>query len=103
MADGVDFSHANMVRVDAHDAKLNRARLIGANLRGANLTGAELVGADFTGSNLENAILHGADISGANFTKTTGLTHEMLGAAIGSQDTILPEGFVFPQDWMLTT
>jgi uncharacterized protein YjbI with pentapeptide repeats len=59
--------------------------LRGANLSYTNLEGALLAGADLTDADLTGANLCRADVSRVNFTRTKGLTAEMLSDACASK------------------
>ncbi len=91
----VDLSGANLTgaifdRSDLMQAKLNNARLERTRFIRANLAKASLEGADITG----------ADLRGANLSHAKGLTKSQLDQAVGSEDTILPEGLTRPAHWL---
>ena len=58
----VDFSGANLSRVDAEFAKFNNAVLDDVDLSGSKLGGANLTGASVKNLNLENADLNGTKL-----------------------------------------
>jgi uncharacterized protein YjbI with pentapeptide repeats len=106
---GADLSGANLREANLSEASLLGANLSGADLAEADLSGAEFTqgwvrsgpllgrefsGADFTGANLKRANLTGANVWGAR-----GMTEDQIEWTIGSNDTILPEGFYRPELW----
>jgi uncharacterized protein YjbI with pentapeptide repeats len=89
---------------DRRGADLIGARLCGADLRGADLRGAYLIGADLSGADLRRADLIGADLrdanlAGADLTDAIFLTQAQLNAALGDQDTKIPEALARPSHW----
>ncbi|WP_027269136.1 pentapeptide repeat-containing protein [Leptolyngbya sp. PCC 6406] len=96
IADGANFSEADLQAIEAQDARLIAANLSHANLQGADLTGASLVGANLQGANLQAASLQGADLRevqlrGANLAGTN-----LAGAILSHESPIVTDGFVTP-------
>ena len=91
--DGANLSGADLTGVDLEAARLAgvafaSANLGGADLSNADLTGADLSGADLRGATLLNAVLDGALLGAAflnatDFTGATGISDDMLVAALG--------------------
>jgi len=94
---GADLQGADLQGAILQDAKLRYANLLGANLLGANLLGADLLEADLLGANLQEAILDEAILHGALLQYAHGLTQDQLEAALGTEDTTLPEGIDRPK------
>ena len=74
---------------DLRDADLRGAGLIRADLRGLDLGCADLLGAD-----LRDADLRGADLGAVLF-----LSRFQVNAALGDEQTVLPEGLPRPAHW----
>lgn len=102
--DRVKLTGANLINADLNEARLNGANLATANLFKASLDGVSLTEANLTKANLTEAdlsttILTGANLTGANLTLAV-ISQEQLNYAIGSQDTILPDGLTHPPQWL---
>jgi hypothetical protein len=86
-------------------AKLNQAHLEGAHLNQAHLEGAILWEVHLEGAHLEGAHLEGADLweahlEGANLNEARDLTQEQLDAAIGDDETEVPDHLKVPSSWL---
>jgi uncharacterized protein YjbI with pentapeptide repeats len=91
-------------KTDRRGADLIGARLRGADLRGADLRGTYLIGAELSGADLRRADLIGADLrdanlTGADLTDAIFVTQAQLNAALGDQNTKIPEGLQRPSHW----
>lgn len=62
-----DFRHCNLARARFDGANLSNARLQGANLSKASLYGADVEGVDFSGADLRGADLRRVSLLGATF------------------------------------
>ncbi|ANF98874.1 pentapeptide repeat-containing protein [Paenibacillus bovis] len=78
---------------------LRKANLIGSNLRGAYLIAADLRQADLRGADLIGADLRDTDVRGTDLSQTLFLTQSQINAAIGDQNTILPDVLLRPAHW----
>lgn len=85
---------------DLVDADLRAVDLRGANLRGAILIGADLRGVDLAGADLTGADCRAADVRGTDASAALFVTQAQLDAAVGDDDTALPEGAVRPPHWV---
>jgi len=94
-----NLTEANLTRADLTRTNLARASLTGADLTRANLSWADLTGANLARANLTGAYLARADLTSADLKGVQGLQQEQLDAALGAQDTSLPEGFLRPAHW----
>src|SRR6266566_3053064 len=96
---GADFSGADLresllVRADLSEAILSRANLVRADLQGANLRAAILSDTNLSDAILSNADFSDADLTGIDFSKAN--THgARLGKAYFSRrsDTLLDESY----------
>ncbi|HZY76676.1 MAG TPA: pentapeptide repeat-containing protein [Jatrophihabitantaceae bacterium] len=81
-------------------ASLRRRDLRGASLRGAQLVGADLREADLRFADLIGADLRGVDLSGADLRDALFLTQAQLDAARGDSHTRLDDRFGRPAHWL---
>lgn len=81
---GFDFKGAKQSGYD-----FSSALLIAADFEGCDLTGCNLLGADMRDTNIKNA-----DLSESIF-----LTQGQINAAIGNQNTHIPEHLIMPSTW----
>ncbi len=93
----IDFTHADLSRVDLSltgfgSVNLNQAFLYRTNLNGASLQGARLIGTRLIGTNLMDANLMDANLQGAR------VTQEQLSQATSLRGAILPDGTKVPDD-----
>jgi len=87
---GVNFSGADLSKLDLRHINFKFAKLVGADLRGANLAHCNLERADLTNCNLDGAILFGAkmvcsicetaSMKGCNFEDPAGSRTNMEGS-----------------------
>ncbi len=96
IADGANFSEADLRDVEAQEARLIAANLSHADLQGADLTGASLMGANLQEANLQDVSLQGADLRevqlrGANLAGTN-----LAGALLAQENRVVTDGFVTP-------
>jgi uncharacterized protein YjbI with pentapeptide repeats len=68
-------------------------------MEGARLVEAHLEEAHFGGANLARADLHDAHVEGAKMRWARGLTQAQIDAAIGDEETELPEDLARPEHW----
>ncbi|MEG3844082.1 pentapeptide repeat-containing protein [Microcoleus sp. herbarium14] len=82
--DRVNFRGANLSDADFSDANLQNAKFGGADLSGAFLGNADLKGADLHKASLALANLSGADLSGANLLEVNLTNANLSGANVES-------------------
>jgi uncharacterized protein YjbI with pentapeptide repeats len=80
---GFDGGGANLAGAQLRGTILNSAQLDQADLTGAVLDGADLSGATLTGARLDGASMVGTNLSLNDFSMASGLTDDMLLAALG--------------------
>ena len=87
-----DLDTAQLTRACLDNATLENANLAGADFSGASLHRARLRGARLSHSVWGGADLTDADLRGADLRTSSGLTADMLRAAVTDDDTLPPEG-----------
>ncbi len=92
-----NFSKARLFGAKLQGAFMDATNFSGADLRRASLVGAYAKRANFNATNFENANLTGAVFWGSNLSTAIGLTQEQLNAAVGDEETLLPEGLTIPK------
>jgi uncharacterized protein YjbI with pentapeptide repeats len=92
----VDFSKADLSRLNAARANLSGATLAKANLTRADLRGASLVRADLRNSSLCETVLSDADLSGANVAGADFKGAVLTGANLKNVDFAKAKNYVPP-------
>ena len=93
-----DFSHENLMGIDASGRDLESLRAIKALLRNANFSNANLRDACFDEANLANATFTGADLRGANFVGADLEGANLIGADLRGAD--LRDASLFGADFI---
>lgn len=78
---GLQLSHANLLRADLSSADLRNCNFRSANLQYANLESANFRGSDMTRADLEQADLRGADLVGSDLSAA-----KLAGAVLDNVD-----------------
>ncbi len=98
---GTHLERARLKEAHLEGARLRKAHLERAHLEGARLKEAHLEGARLKEAHLEGAHLEGAHLEGAHLGDARDLTQEQLEAAIGDEETKIPDHLERPLSWLV--